>query len=145
MQEVLHADWQEVWHSPQPPFLALSQRSRVSMVLMCFMMNVLPCDYLIKIYHTVVHLSIIDTQFCGKTAFEKARAATSRCSAGLRLRLSMRGDAPSDIRPSAASGSHGCRSGWRRYPHAPAFPECTGCRRRRLRGWLQTYAGTYEG
>lgn len=19
-QEVLHADWQEVWHSPQPPF-----------------------------------------------------------------------------------------------------------------------------
>jgi len=35
-QLVLQADWQEVWHSPQPPFFALSQRSRVSMVLMCF-------------------------------------------------------------------------------------------------------------
>ena len=34
-QLVLQADWQEVWHSPQPPFLALSHRSRVSMVLMC--------------------------------------------------------------------------------------------------------------
>ena len=122
-QLVLQADWQDVWHSPQPPFLALSQRSRVSMVLMCFMMNVLPCDYLIKIYHTVVHLSIIDTQFCGKTAFEKAEAATSRCSAGLRLRLSMLWGGPSGIRPSAASGSHECISGWRRYPHAPAFPE----------------------
>lgn len=25
-QLVLQADWQDVWHSPQPPFLALSQR-----------------------------------------------------------------------------------------------------------------------
>jgi len=32
-QLVLQADWQEVWHSPQPPFLALSQRLRVSRVL----------------------------------------------------------------------------------------------------------------
>ena len=31
-QLVLHADWQEVWHSPQPPFFALSQRLRVSTV-----------------------------------------------------------------------------------------------------------------
>jgi ABC-type thiamine transport system ATPase subunit len=36
-QLVLQADWQEVWHSPQPPFLALSQRLRVSMVTMCSM------------------------------------------------------------------------------------------------------------
>ena len=28
-QLVLQADWQEVWHSPQPPFLALSHRLRV--------------------------------------------------------------------------------------------------------------------
>ena len=34
---VLQADWQEVWHSPQPPFFALSHRLRVSMVLMCSM------------------------------------------------------------------------------------------------------------
>ena len=32
-QLVLQADWQEVWHSPQPPFLALSHRERVSRVL----------------------------------------------------------------------------------------------------------------
>ena len=38
-QLVLQADWQEVWHSPQPPFLALSQRLRVSMVLICVMLN----------------------------------------------------------------------------------------------------------
>ena len=34
-QLVLQADWQEVWHSPQPPFFALSQRFLVSRVLMC--------------------------------------------------------------------------------------------------------------
>ncbi len=38
-QEVLQADWQEVWHSPQPPFLALSQRLRVSKVLILFMIS----------------------------------------------------------------------------------------------------------
>jgi len=37
-QEVLQADWQEVWHSPQPPFLTLSQRLRVFRVLILFMM-----------------------------------------------------------------------------------------------------------
>lgn len=35
-QLVLQADWQEVWHSPQPPFLALSQRLRVSRVFILF-------------------------------------------------------------------------------------------------------------
>jgi len=35
-QLVLQADWQEVWHSPQPPFLALSQRFLVFRVLMGF-------------------------------------------------------------------------------------------------------------
>ena len=34
-QLVLQADWQEVWHSPQPPFLALSHRLRVLSVLIC--------------------------------------------------------------------------------------------------------------
>jgi hypothetical protein len=28
-QLVLQADWQDVWHSPHPPFFALSHRSRV--------------------------------------------------------------------------------------------------------------------
>jgi hypothetical protein len=31
----LQADWQDVWHSPQPPFFALSQRFAVSRVLIC--------------------------------------------------------------------------------------------------------------
>jgi hypothetical protein len=32
-QLVLQADWQEVWHSPQPPLTALWHRLRVSKVL----------------------------------------------------------------------------------------------------------------
>ena len=36
-QLVLQADWQDVWHSPQPPFFALSHRLRVSRVLILSM------------------------------------------------------------------------------------------------------------
>lgn len=36
VQEVLQADWQEAWHSPQPPLTALSLRLGVLMVLMYF-------------------------------------------------------------------------------------------------------------
>jgi hypothetical protein len=39
-QLVLQADWQEVWHSPQPPFLALSHRLRVSRVLILSMITI---------------------------------------------------------------------------------------------------------
>jgi len=39
-QLVLQADWQEVWHSPQPPFLALAHRLRVSRVLILFMIQI---------------------------------------------------------------------------------------------------------
>ena len=35
-QLVLQADWQEVWHSPQPPFFALAQRFLVSRVVIRF-------------------------------------------------------------------------------------------------------------
>ena len=38
-QLVLQADWQEVWHSPHPPFLALSQREAVFKVLILFIMR----------------------------------------------------------------------------------------------------------
>jgi len=38
-QLVLQADWQDVWHSPQPPFLALSQRLRVANVLILLMVK----------------------------------------------------------------------------------------------------------
>jgi hypothetical protein len=44
-QLVLQADWQEVWHSPQPPFLALSHRLRVSRVLILSMIHIsILCD-----------------------------------------------------------------------------------------------------
>jgi len=36
-QLVLQADWQEVWHSPQPPFLQDLHRSRVFRVLILSM------------------------------------------------------------------------------------------------------------
>jgi len=39
VQEVLHADWQEVWHSPHPPFFMDFFRSLVFNVLMCFIIN----------------------------------------------------------------------------------------------------------
>jgi len=35
-QEVLDADWQDVWHSPQPPFFADSQRFLELNVLILF-------------------------------------------------------------------------------------------------------------
>jgi hypothetical protein len=36
-QDVLQADWQDVWHSPQPPFFTLFARSLVFRVLILFM------------------------------------------------------------------------------------------------------------
>ena len=36
VQEVLHADWQELWHLPQPPFTAEAFRLALLMVVMCF-------------------------------------------------------------------------------------------------------------
>jgi len=35
-QLVLQADWQEVWHSPQPPFSMLFSMSLVFKVMICF-------------------------------------------------------------------------------------------------------------
>ena len=39
MQDVLHADWHEAWHLPQPPFLADSLRLALLIVLMCFILK----------------------------------------------------------------------------------------------------------
>ena len=39
VQEVLHADWQEVWHSPHPPFFTVFCNLFVFNVLMCFIMK----------------------------------------------------------------------------------------------------------
>ena len=37
VQDVLHADWQDVWHSPHPPFFTVLFNVCVFNVLMCFM------------------------------------------------------------------------------------------------------------
>ena len=47
-QLVLQADWQDVWHSPQPPFLALSQRFFVSRVLIFISLS---SEFLIFYYY----------------------------------------------------------------------------------------------
>ena len=39
VQEVLHADWQEDWHLPQPPFSAEALRLALLIVLICFKGN----------------------------------------------------------------------------------------------------------
>ena len=36
VQDVLHADWQDVWHSPQPPFFTVFCKFFVFNVLICF-------------------------------------------------------------------------------------------------------------
>ena len=42
VQEVLQADWQEVWHSPQPPWAALFFKVAPFRVWMCFIGIFLP-------------------------------------------------------------------------------------------------------
>jgi hypothetical protein len=37
VQETLQADWQEAWHSPQPPLTQLSFKFAWFKVLICFM------------------------------------------------------------------------------------------------------------
>ncbi len=50
MQEVLQADWQEVWHSLQPPFAAVSFKLVVLIVLICFIFFIL-FYLLLLLYH----------------------------------------------------------------------------------------------
>ena len=38
VQDVLQADWQDVWHSPQPPFFRVFCKDFVFRVLICFIM-----------------------------------------------------------------------------------------------------------
>lgn len=38
VQLVLQADWQDVWHSPQPPFLTLFDSAAPAKVLICFIL-----------------------------------------------------------------------------------------------------------
>jgi hypothetical protein len=51
VQEVLHADWQDVWHSPHPPFLTVFCRFLVFNVFICFIKVVL-------LFAVLMHLPI---------------------------------------------------------------------------------------
>ena len=55
VQLVLQADWQDVWHSPHPPFLTVLESFFVLSVLICFMIVLLikKCifSYLKRLYH----------------------------------------------------------------------------------------------
>ena len=45
VQDVLQADWQDVWHSPHPPVLTVSLRFFVVIVLMrSIVSSILKCD-----------------------------------------------------------------------------------------------------
>ena len=75
-QLVLQADWQEVWHSPQPPFLALSHRLRVSMVLMCSINS--PSNIkslLIIVYHNAFYVSILSRKITHNIRFSRSTDA----------------------------------------------------------------------
>ena len=58
MQLVLHADWHEVWHSPQPPLLTVFLSIVVLSVLICFIVVYPPS---IK---QVIFLEIISHHAC---------------------------------------------------------------------------------
>ena len=70
-QLVLQADWQEVWHSPHPPFFALAQRFFVSIVLMCFI-RVLRNLFTLELYHKTKILSICLIKYFYKGLSSKA-------------------------------------------------------------------------
>ena len=63
VQEVLQADWQELWHLPQPPFSAEAFRLALLIVVMCFKMNtsfVLYCRSCLRsilVYHILQDFS----------------------------------------------------------------------------------------
>ena len=55
-QEVLHADWQEVWHSPHPPFFTVFCKFFVFRVLICSITLSSLCNYILGIvYHISSH------------------------------------------------------------------------------------------
>ena len=57
MQEVLHADWQEVWHSPQPPFFMDSFNVLEVNVFTLFMVLSSYLPYMLQGIHPAIKLS----------------------------------------------------------------------------------------
>ena len=77
MQEVLHADWQEVWHSPQPPFFMDSFRFLVVKVLICFISKKPPYIFL-KLFVVYHKISICKRVFSKKVALLRKLLLTFR-------------------------------------------------------------------
>ena len=75
-QDVLHADWQEVWHSPQPPSFVLLTISLVSIVLIRFIVMI---SYL---YETDIVFNIIPRPAAPVKCFHRGSAAV--CGGALR-------------------------------------------------------------
>ena len=63
VQEVLQADWQEVWHSPQPPWAALFFKVAPLSVLICFIPISLPNRDFKVLYHSVRLISTLSVFF----------------------------------------------------------------------------------
>lgn len=51
VQEVLHADWQEVWHSPHPPFFMDSFKVLLFKVFTCFISLASYAYNSLRLYH----------------------------------------------------------------------------------------------
>ena len=70
VQEVLQADWQEAWHSPQPPLAQLSLRLALFRVLTCVIVYILFSFIgfsVAKLYHKT-H-SCVNSYFTGRAVF----------------------------------------------------------------------------
>ena len=60
VQDVLQADWQDVWHSPHPPFLIVFCNFLVFNVFTCFILYLLFISmYLVSIRHNIFTFHII--------------------------------------------------------------------------------------
>ena len=70
VQDVLHADWQDAWHLPQPPFFADSLKFALFNVWICFMISSILSWVLNTIIYSILphpmKNSTIWRKFCNK-------------------------------------------------------------------------------
>ena len=88
-QLVLHADWQDVWHSPQPPFFAEEQRFFVSIVLIRFIICT-SCEFvrlIISRFLRQVNIFIYKYFISANTCSEKQLNMYNRLILGKRFEL----------------------------------------------------------
>ncbi len=59
MQDVLQADWQDAWHSPQPPVWTELCKEGLLTVLMCFILHALLIVQKIRSFYIVAVFSLM--------------------------------------------------------------------------------------